>query len=113
VKRSEMHRRDPSQAVSGEANQRVRQALRHVPSLIRQSSHARILAADEVVHELAAERSDERFHLTKPLTKNARPAVGGARLRSGVAVHGDQRRADCDLKREFSPIALRTFRERL
>ena len=66
-KRPEVHGRDPGQAVTGEANHRVRQALRYLPSLVGQSSHNGIIAAHKVIHELTAEGSDERLRLAQPL----------------------------------------------
>src|SRR5262249_43082332 len=44
-KRPEMHGRDPGQAVACKANQRIRQALRYLSSLVAQSVHHRIVAA--------------------------------------------------------------------
>ena len=110
--RAPVHGRDASQAVTGEANDRIRKALGHVPRLVGQSPHRGIVAAHKVVHELATESCDERLRLPESLAESAGTAVGGARLRSGVPLHSDQGRADRDLKREFPPIPLGALRER-
>ena len=73
----------------------------------------RIIAAHEVIHELTAERGDERLRLPEPFGRARVHGVGSARLRRSVTVDGDQGRADRNLKRELLPIPLRTFRERL
>jgi hypothetical protein len=111
-KRPEVHCRDASQAVTGKANYRVRHALACALSLVSQLTHHGIIAADEVIHELAAQRRDKRFRLAKPLAEKARMGISGARLRRRVAVDGDQRRTDGDLKCEFPPVPLGAFRER-
>src|SRR5687768_7139793 len=83
-KRSEVHGRDPGQAVTGEANYRVWQALRNLPSLVDQAPHRRIVAAHEGIHKLAAESCDERLHIAEPLAQNACTMIRGAGLRSGI-----------------------------
>ena len=65
------------QAVTGEANYRVREALGDLPSFVGQAPHHRVVAAHEVKHELATERCDERLRLPEPLAENPCPAVGG------------------------------------
>ena len=107
-----MHGRDPGHAVAGKANHRIRQALGYLPSLVGQSPHHGIIAAHEVIDELAAEGRDEGLRFAETLAENACPPVGGACLRRGIAVHGDQGRAECDLKCEFPPIPLGAFWKR-
>src|SRR5438270_11078972 len=85
----EMHSCDPRKAMSGEPNDRVREPSRYLLSLVGQPAHHRIIVADKVIHELAAERSDERFYLAESFAEGACSGVRGARLRSGVPVDGN------------------------
>jgi hypothetical protein len=107
-----VHGRDPGQAVTGEANYRVWQALRNLPSLVDQAPHRRIVAAHEGIHKLAAESCDERLHIAEPLAQNACTMIRGARLRSGIVIDRDRGRTNRDLEREFAPITRGAFRER-
>ena len=88
-------------------------AFGYAPSLIGQSPHHAIVAAHEVIDELATQRRDEWLRLAETLAENTCPAKGGARLRCGIAVHGNQGCADRDLKCEFPPIPFGAFRKRL
>src|SRR5262249_30879534 len=109
-KSTTVHGSDPSEAVTGEANYRVRQTLDDALGLISQLPHHQMVAANEVEDELAAECCDERLRLAKPFAEDPCPAVGSARFGSGVTCDCDQRRADCDLECKLAPVAVGRFR---
>ena len=105
-----MHGRDPGQAVAGKANKRARKALGTCRASLVSRRIMRIIAAHEVIDELAAEGRDERLGLAETLAQSACTAVGGTCLWRRITMYGDHGRTDRDLKCEFLPIPLEIFR---
>ena len=65
-----------------------------------------MVATHEVVHELTAERGEQRRRLAEALAEDARPPVGLADLRGRIAADRDQRPPDGVPQRELPLVPL-------
>src|SRR5207249_6090760 len=92
---------------------RIFHALRESEELLRQSPGGLELTTHHVVLREPPQNREELSGLSDALTECSRAGIGALDFRSGIAVHGCQRRAERTVEQEFFLDSFRRLREYL